>query len=175
MVKVMWFGVCLWATFGIPLRHTRARVHRSQPLVTCCGNRSSYSGSNCCHGIRNTHVYVHRLGRCFKSVFMQFAVKSTLCRRWFLDALCAGPQPAWDTREGDSGRGSNFLNMSNGFKLCPTHFSGRQKFLGGLRCPLSDPPSYGPVYVSNYLVECRMWDMKVNSSAAIKLIAQQLS
>ena len=66
------------------------------------------------------------------------------------------------------------------FKLCPMVLNYVQHILQGdkifrrvSRPPC--PPSYRPVYVSNYLVECRMWDVKVNSSAAIKLIAQQLS
>jgi len=40
--QILWFGVCLWATYGIPLRHTRVRVRRRQSLAHCCEN-SSYS------------------------------------------------------------------------------------------------------------------------------------
>jgi len=43
VVTVMWFGVCLWANFGIPLRHTRVHVHRRQPRALHCANRSSCS------------------------------------------------------------------------------------------------------------------------------------
>jgi len=39
--------------------------------------------------------------------------------------------------------------MSNPF------YQGDKTFLWGFAAPFC-PPSYGPVYVSNYLVECRM-------------------
>jgi len=35
-VKFLWFGVCLWATSGIPLRYTRVRVRRRQSLAPYC-------------------------------------------------------------------------------------------------------------------------------------------
>jgi len=48
----MWIGLCLWATSGIPLRHTQVRVHLRQSLAPCCENRTSYFRRSCSYGIR---------------------------------------------------------------------------------------------------------------------------
>ena len=63
MVKVKWFAVCHWATSGIPLRHTQARVRRRQLLALCCAIKSSTPGGNCLIGIISIYIYAHRKGR----------------------------------------------------------------------------------------------------------------
>jgi len=73
MVKVTWFGVCLWATSGIPLPHARVRVPRKQFLAPCCANRSSYSRRQllACDW---KYAYIRTPVEKVLSVCMQFAI-----------------------------------------------------------------------------------------------------
>ena len=78
MVKILWFGVCLWATSGIPLSHKFCDLECAfeQPMASRSATHEFAFAEgnlwhtavktvrtpvgNCWHGIRNTHIYVHR-------------------------------------------------------------------------------------------------------------------
>jgi len=55
IMEVMWFGVCIWVTFGIALRHTRVGRRNLWHPAVHTGVRNS--GGNCWNRIRSAHIY----------------------------------------------------------------------------------------------------------------------